>query len=59
MHSAQLDLNEKLAAQQAAERKLADDQAAAETAKARLATFRKTPSTRLPPPATWVVTPMV
>jgi cell wall-associated NlpC family hydrolase len=40
MHSAQLDLNEKLAAQQAAERKLADAQAAAETAKARLATFQ-------------------
>jgi hypothetical protein len=40
MHSAQLDLNEKLAAEQAAERKLADAQAAAETAKARLATFQ-------------------
>jgi cell wall-associated NlpC family hydrolase len=40
MHSAQLDLNEKLAAQQAAERKLADAQAAAETAKTRLATFQ-------------------
>jgi cell wall-associated NlpC family hydrolase len=40
MHSAQLDLNEKLAAQQAAEGKLADAQAAAETAKARLATFQ-------------------
>src|SRR3982074_3663989 len=40
MHSAQLDLNEKLAAQQAAERKLADDQAAAEAAKGRLASFQ-------------------
>jgi cell wall-associated NlpC family hydrolase len=40
MHSAQLDLNEKLAAQQAADKKLADDQAAAEAAKARLATFQ-------------------
>ncbi|MFV0495199.1 peptidoglycan hydrolase RipC [Mycobacterium sp.] len=40
MHSAQLDLNEKLAAQQAADQKLADDQAALEAAKARLATFQ-------------------
>ncbi|ORA08179.1 peptidoglycan hydrolase RipC [Mycobacterium asiaticum] len=40
MHSAQLDLNEKLAAQQAAERKLADAQAALATAKERLATFQ-------------------
>ncbi|WAJ43078.1 peptidoglycan hydrolase RipC [Mycobacterium sp. Aquia_216] len=40
MHSAQLDLNEKLAAQQAADKKHADDQAAVEGAKARLATFQ-------------------
>ncbi|MBY0388158.1 MAG: peptidoglycan hydrolase RipC [Mycobacterium pseudokansasii] len=40
MHSAELDLNAKLAAQQAAERKLADDQAALAAAKARLATFQ-------------------
>lgn len=40
MHSAQLDLNEKLAAQQAAEKKLTDDQAALEAAKARLSTFQ-------------------
>ncbi len=40
MHSAQLDLNEKLAAQQAAERKLTDDQAKLEAAKARLANFQ-------------------
>ncbi|OBI92872.1 peptidoglycan hydrolase RipC [Mycobacterium asiaticum] len=40
MHSAQLDLNDKLAAQQAAERKLADAQAALATAKERLATFQ-------------------
>ncbi|BBX96902.1 putative endopeptidase [Mycobacterium lacus] len=40
MHTAQLDLNAKLAAQQAAEKKHADDQAAADAAKARLATFQ-------------------
>lgn len=40
MHSAELDLNAKLAAQQAAEKKLADDQAALAAAKARLATFQ-------------------
>lgn len=40
MHSAQLDLNEKLAAQQAAERKLTDDQARLEAARARLASFQ-------------------
>ncbi|MHC9296876.1 peptidoglycan hydrolase RipC [Mycobacterium sp. LTG2003] len=40
MHSAQLDLNEKLAAQQAAEKKHADDLAAADQAKAQLATFQ-------------------
>ncbi|MHA7650851.1 peptidoglycan hydrolase RipC [Mycobacterium sp. ML4] len=40
MHSAQLDLNEKLAAQQAAERKLTDDQAKLEAARARLANFQ-------------------
>jgi cell wall-associated NlpC family hydrolase len=40
MHSAQLDLNDKLAAQQAAERKHSDDQAAVDAAKARLATFQ-------------------
>jgi cell wall-associated NlpC family hydrolase len=40
MHSAQLDLNDKLAAQQAAEKKHADDQAAVDAAKARLATFQ-------------------
>ncbi|MGV0744595.1 peptidoglycan hydrolase RipC [Mycolicibacterium sp. XJ870] len=40
MHSAQLDLNNKLAAQEAAEKKLADDQAAADLAKSQLATFQ-------------------
>ena len=40
MHSAQLDLNNKLAAQQAADKKHADDSAAADAAKTRLATFQ-------------------
>ena len=40
MHSAQLDLNDKLAAQRAADKKLADDQAAVAAAKARLASFQ-------------------
>jgi cell wall-associated NlpC family hydrolase len=40
MHTAQLDLNEKLKAQQAAEKKHADDQAAVDSAKARLAAFQ-------------------
>ncbi|SPM32104.1 endopeptidase [Mycobacterium terramassiliense] len=40
MHSAQLDLNQKLAIQQAAEKKHADDQAAVDSAKARLAAFQ-------------------
>src|SRR5215471_739108 len=40
MHSAQLDLNDKLAAQQAAERKHTDDQAAVDAAKSRLAAFQ-------------------
>ncbi|MDT5202965.1 MAG: peptidoglycan DL-endopeptidase CwlO, partial [Mycobacterium sp.] len=40
MHSAQLDLHNKLAAQQAAEKKHADDVAATDEAKARLATFQ-------------------
>jgi peptidoglycan DL-endopeptidase CwlO len=40
MHSAQLDLNNKLAAQQTAEKKHGDDQAAADSAKSRLATFQ-------------------
>ncbi|WAC93607.1 peptidoglycan hydrolase RipC [Mycobacterium sp. Aquia_213] len=40
MHSAQLDLNEKLAAQQAADKKHSDDQAAVDGARARLATFQ-------------------
>ncbi|CQD16065.1 cell wall-associated hydrolase, invasion-associated protein [Mycobacterium lentiflavum] len=40
MHSAQLDLNEKVAAQQAAEKKHADDQAAVDGARARLASFQ-------------------
>jgi len=40
MHSAQLDLNNKLGAQQAAEKKHADDVAAADAAKSRLATFQ-------------------
>ncbi|WP_102142666.1 peptidoglycan hydrolase RipC [Mycobacterium hubeiense] len=40
MHSAQLDLNNKLAAQQAAEAKHAADALAAEQAKAQLATFQ-------------------
>jgi cell wall-associated NlpC family hydrolase len=40
MHSAQLDLNGKLAAQRAADKKLTDDQAAVAAAKTRLATFQ-------------------
>ncbi|MDT5204926.1 MAG: peptidoglycan DL-endopeptidase CwlO [Mycobacterium sp.] len=40
MHSAQLELNNKLAAQQAAEKKHNDDTAAADAAKTRLATFQ-------------------
>jgi peptidoglycan DL-endopeptidase CwlO len=40
MHSAQLDLNNKLAAQQAADKKHSDDLAAADAAKSRLATFQ-------------------
>ena len=40
MHSAQLDLNKKLAAQQAAEKKHTDDQAGMDAAKARLAMFQ-------------------
>jgi len=40
MHSAQLDLNDKLAAQRAADKKHADDQAAVDEAKARLAAFQ-------------------
>jgi cell wall-associated NlpC family hydrolase len=40
MHTAQLDLNDKLAAQQAAEAKHAADLAAADTAKKQLATFQ-------------------
>ncbi|OBG29317.1 endopeptidase [Mycobacterium sp. 852002-51057_SCH5723018] len=40
MHSAQLDLNDKLAAQRAAEKKHTDDQAAVDAAKARLAQFQ-------------------
>jgi peptidoglycan DL-endopeptidase CwlO len=40
MHSAQLDLNNKLAAQRAADKKHTDDCAAADAAKSRLATFQ-------------------
>jgi peptidoglycan DL-endopeptidase CwlO len=40
MHSAQLDLNDKLAAQQAAEKKHNDDQAAVDAAKQRLTKFQ-------------------
>lgn len=40
MHTAQLDLNKKLVAQQAAEKKHADDQAAAQAAKDRLNNFQ-------------------
>ena len=40
MHSAQLDLNNKLAAQQAADKKHTDDLAVADAAKSRLATFQ-------------------
>ena len=40
MHSAQLDLNGKLTAQRAAEKKHVDDQAAVDGAKAKLATFQ-------------------
>lgn len=40
MHSAQIDLGAKLAAQQAADKKHSDDQAAADASKARLAAFQ-------------------
>ncbi|OBG72014.1 endopeptidase [Mycobacterium sp. E1214] len=40
MHSAQLDLNDKLRAQRAAEKKHDDDQAAVDAAKARLASYQ-------------------
>ena len=40
MHSAELDLNDKVAAQEAAERKLAEDQANLKSAKARLSGFQ-------------------
>jgi cell wall-associated NlpC family hydrolase len=40
MHSAQLDLNKKLEAQTAADRKHTDDQAAVDTTKAQLATYQ-------------------
>ena len=40
MHSAELDLNNKLAAQQAADQKHASDVAAVDSAKAQLATFQ-------------------
>lgn len=40
MHSAQLDLNDKLAVQRAAEKKHSDDQAAVDAAKSRLAKFQ-------------------
>jgi peptidoglycan DL-endopeptidase CwlO len=40
MHSAQLDLNNKLAAERAADKKHTDDLAAADAAKSRLATFQ-------------------
>lgn len=40
MHSAQLDLNDKLAAQRAADKKHSDSQAAVDAAKARLASFQ-------------------
>jgi peptidoglycan DL-endopeptidase CwlO len=40
MHSAQLDLNNKLAAQRTADKKHTDDQAAADAAKSRLATYQ-------------------
>lgn len=39
MHSAELDLNEKLGAQRAADKKYAEDQAAVDAAKSQLATF--------------------
>jgi cell wall-associated NlpC family hydrolase len=42
MHSAQLDLNAKLVALRTADKKHTDDQAAADAAKARLATFQTT-----------------
>src|SRR5581483_12496749 len=40
MHSAQLDLNNKLAAQRAADKKHTDDQAAVDAAKAHLASYQ-------------------
>jgi cell wall-associated NlpC family hydrolase len=40
MHSAQLDLNEKLAAQRAADKKHSDDQAAVDAAKAHLSSYQ-------------------
>lgn len=41
MHSAQLDLNDKLAAQRAADKKHTDDQAAVDAAKVHLATYQE------------------
>ncbi len=53
MHAAQLDLDNKLAAQHAAEAKHASDLAAADTAKLRWQRSRPR-STGLLPPSTWV-----
>jgi len=53
MHSAQLDLNQKLAAQQAADKKHTDDQAAVQAAQDRLGTFQ-TAVNNSPPRPTWV-----
>ncbi|EUA87798.1 hypothetical protein I551_5723 [Mycobacterium ulcerans str. Harvey] len=58
MHSAELELGAKLAAQQAAENKLTDDQAALDAAKGQLPRSRPR-STRSPRPLTWVVAPTV
>lgn len=53
MHSAQLDLNDKLAAQRAADKKHNDDQAAVDAAKAHLASYQNSVNNLAA--AAWVV----
>ena len=56
MHTAQLDLDKKLAAQKTAEKKHTDDLAAADAAKSQLATYQGR-STSSPARCTWVAAP--
>ena len=57
MHSAQLDLNNKLAAQQDADSKHAADQAAVDTAKAQLANFQSAVDKFAALRSTWAAEP--